>query len=268
MESLGRQPFHRYVNRAMLLLALAGLWPWARGMGMVSWRDMGWRRPQAPEWKLLGWGFLWGLASLAVFAIVAVASGAKVANFDHTAGEWVKRLFSATLSGISVALLEETLFRGGVFGGLRRSLGFLPAMLLASVIFASLHFLDRRPEPVGTVGWGSGIALLPRMVREIDDVRMFGAALGSLVLVGCFLCLSYERTGNLFFPVGLHAGWVFWMKITGFVTVAQPQAAGWLWGTGKLVDGWVVFGLLLVTFAWYWQRGRAAAASGGMGGNG
>lgn len=258
LESLARQPFHRYVSRALLVLALLGLRPWARAMGLVSLADLGWRRPEARHWKQLGCGFVWGFASLAVFAVLAVLAGAKAANFEPSAGEWAKRLVSAALSGLVVAVLEETLFRGALFGGLRKGVSVPWALVISSVIFALLHFLDRRPEPPPTVGWASGLALLPRMVREIDDVRMFAAALGSLIVVGLFLALSYQRTGSLFFPAGLHAGWVFWMKLTGFVTVAQPAAPGWLWGTGRLVDGWVTCALLLVTFALYWRWGKLA----------
>ena len=255
---LARQPFHRYVSRGMLVLALLGLRPWARGMGLATATNLGWCRPESRHWKLLGRGFVWGFASLAVFAVLAVLAGAKGANLEPSAGEWAKRLFSAALSGLAVAVLEETLFRGALFGGLRRGVSVPWAMVISSLIFALLHFLDRRPEPPASVNWASGLALLPRMAREIDDGRMFAAALGSLTVVGLFLALSYQRTGSLFFPVGLHAGWVFWMKLTGFVTVARPDAPGWLWGTGKLVDGWVTCVLLLATFALYWRWGKSA----------
>ena len=260
LEPVARQPFHRFVSRAMLVLAVVGLWPWARAMGLRSWAELGWCRPTAGHWKLLGRGFLWGFASLAAFAAVAVLCGAKVANFDHSFGEWCKRLASAALSGLFVALLEETLFRGALFGGLRKGMAWPAALVVSSVIFALLHFLDRRPEPPPQIGWASGLALLPRMVREIDDGRMFAAALGSLIVVGLFLALAYQRTGNLFFPLGLHAGWVFWMKLTGFITVAKPEAPGWLWGTGKLVDGWATCALLLLTFGIYLRWGRPAGA--------
>ena len=260
LEPLARQPFHRFVSRAMLVLAVVGLWPWARAMGLRSWAELGWCRPAAGHWKLLGRGFLWGFASLAAFAAVAMLFGAKVANFDHSLGEWGKRLASAALSGLFVALLEETLFRGALFGGLRKGMAWPSALMVSSVIFALLHFLDRRPEPPSQIGWSSGLALLPRMVREIDDGRMFAAALGSLIVVGLFLALAYQRTGNLFFSMGLHAGWVFWMKLTGFISVAKPDAPGWLWGTGKLVDGWATFALLLLTFGIYLRWGRPAEA--------
>ena len=261
LEPLARQPFHRFVSRAMLVLAIVGLGPLARAMGLRSWAELGWCRPGVGQWKLLGRGFLWGFVSLAAFAAVAMLCGAKMANFDHTPGEWGKRLASAALSGLVVGLLEETLFRGALFGGLRKGIAWPSALVVSSTIFALLHFLDRRPEPPAQVGWASGLALLPRMVREIDDGRMFAAALGSLLVVGCFLALSYQRTGNLFFPLGLHAGWVFWMKLTGFITVAKPDAPGWLWGTGKLVDGWVTCALLLLTFGIYARWGKPAAVA-------
>ena len=80
---------------------------------------------------------------------------------------------------------------------------------------------------------------------------MFAAAVASLTLVGLFLCNAYEKTGSLYFSAGLHAGWVFWMKMFGFITTSRPDAAPWLWGTGRLVDGWATFALLLASLLVY-----------------
>ena len=61
------------------------------------------------------------------------------------------------------------------------------------------------------------------------------------------LGLAYQRTGNLYFPIGLHAGWIFWLKIYGALTVAATRETDWFWGSGKMIDGWLAFFVLAFT---------------------
>src|SRR5262245_26600382 len=74
--NLAHAPFHRFVNRALLILALIGLWPLLRNLGATSCRDIGFVRPNG-QWKKLGAGFLLGFVSLAVVAGLALAFGAR-----------------------------------------------------------------------------------------------------------------------------------------------------------------------------------------------
>jgi hypothetical protein len=61
------------------------------------------------------------------------------------------------------------------------------------------------------------------------------------------LGLAFERTGTLHFPVGLHAGCVLGTKFFAAVTREIPEQAPWLYGTGRLVDGWAAFPPLLLS---------------------
>jgi membrane protease YdiL (CAAX protease family) len=66
----------------------------------------------------------------------------------------------------------------------------------------------------------------------------------NLSLAGAVLALAYQWTGNLYFSVGLHAGWIFWLKSYGTLTRVVPGANGWLWGGDKMINGWVVLPVL------------------------
>src|SRR5260370_36934197 len=61
---LAQNPFHRYVDRSLLGLALIGIWPLLRALGATSWRDVGVVKPCC-QWKRLGAGFGLGVGSLA-----------------------------------------------------------------------------------------------------------------------------------------------------------------------------------------------------------
>jgi hypothetical protein len=155
---------------------------------------------------------------------------------------------SAAGTAAVVATLEEILFRGAVFGGLRRLFYWPLALGLSSLIFALVHFLQRA-DLTGPVAWNSGLVLLPRMLGGFVDFYAFVPGFFSLTLAGVLLGLAYQRTGSLYFSIGLHAGWIFWLKMFGAFTADVPGAATWFWGTGKMIDGWLAFIVLALTLA-------------------
>jgi hypothetical protein len=73
----------------------------------------------------------------------------------------------------------------------------------------------------------------------------------NLTLAGALLAWAYQRTGNLWFSIGLHAGWIFWLAAYRLFTSEVPDTAVWWWGGSKLIDGWLTtltLGLALVLF--------------------
>jgi len=76
-------------------------------------------------------------------------------------------------------LVEEFLFRGFLFTGLRTKLPFLGATVLTSLLFASLHLA----EGSGGVLWVAGI---------------------DTFILSLFLCYLREKTGNLWAGILLH----------------------------------------------------------------
>jgi membrane protease YdiL (CAAX protease family) len=240
-------PFHRFVDRSLLLLALAGLWPLMRSLGGTSWRETGLVPPQG-QWKKFSGGLLLGFVSLAVVAGIALGSGNRIFIHGMTAHKIVGTIFSAVATAASVAILEEILFRGGIFGGLRRMFIWPLALIASSMVYALAHFLQRA-EWAGAVAWNSGLILLPRMLGGFADFYALVPGFFSLTLAGILLGLAYQRTGNLYFSIGLHGGWIFCLKTYGAFTASTPRAAAWFWGTGKMVDGWLALWVLLLTLA-------------------
>src|SRR5262249_5199828 len=66
----------------------------------------------------------------------------------------------------------------------------------------------------------------------------------NLTLAGVILGLAYQRSGSLHFSIGLHAGWIFWLKTYGFATVETAADSVWFFRTGKLINGWLAFVVL------------------------
>jgi uncharacterized protein len=253
LHRIATTSFPRYVNRSLLVLALIGLWPLVRNLGFHSLPEVGIVRPRG-QWKKLGAGFVLGFVSLAIVAGISFAFHARHLNERSTGSEIFRRLLGAAATAIVIAILEEILFRGAIFGALRKVFHWIVALVLSSMIYAILHYLEGAKSP-GAVTWLSGLEVLPNMLRNLGNVHAVIPGFFNLTLVGMLLAWAYQRTGNLYFSVGLHAGWIFWVKAYGIVSTMPPTADKWLWGSGRMaiVNGWValpiLFGTLLV-FVW------------------
>ena len=247
---ISMQPFHRYVNRSLLGLALLALWPFLRSIGVRSWAATGLVKPSG-NWRKLAIGFALGFASLAIVAGLAVVGGARAVRNDFQSSTLFFKIFSAALSAMVVAFLEELLFRGALFGALRKAHSWLTALIISSAAYALVHFFQKPGSPE-EITWSSGLELLPRMLRGFGDIQMRIPGFLTLLLAGMILGLAYQRTGNLYQSIGLHAGWIFWLKFYGTITIGIPQANQRFWGSDKLIDGWFALAILLAMFAGIW----------------
>ena len=258
---LAQAPFHRYLDRCLLIVALIGIWPLLRSLGAKSARDVGLVNP-LPQLKPLAFGLLFAFASIAAMAIIALAVHARQLNHDLTSAEIAKKLLSAVGTAAAVSVLEEILFRGAIFGALRKTWNVPAALLVSSMIYAIVHFLAKA-DIAGPVTWTSGLQLLPLKLAGFGDLHTVIPGFFNLTLVGILLALAYQRTGNLYFSIGLHAGWIFWLKSYAVFTSASTAANTWLWGTDKLIDGWLALVVLIVTLPILLRatRARKGAAS-------
>ena len=246
LEPLARMPFARYVNRALLLTALLGLPFFIRGAGIRGWRDAGVPGGGVP-WRRFGAAFAVGFASLAAVCLVALLAGGRELK-PRSPGELAGQFLGALATALIVAVIEELLFRGAIFGGLRRAMRWPSALALSSGVYAITHFMERSANP-RTVDWLSGLRVLPTMLAGMTEVQTLIPALLNLTLAGVILGLAYQWTGDLTVSIGIHAGWIFWLKFYGFATAAVPGADPWFWGTRKLVDGWLAFAALAVVLS-------------------
>ncbi len=262
LPQIADAPFPRFLNRCLQFLALAGLWPLLRGLGARKITDLGLVKPSGHWRELLG-GFLMGFVSLAVLAALAVLAGARTLQGNLVFTKIASTLLSALLTAGIVAVLEEVLFRGGIFGGLRRVLDWRWALGVSSAVYALVHFLARASVP-GPVTWNSGFRQLGLMLAGFTDWQMLIPGFFNLTLAGVLLALAYQRTGNLYFSMGLHGGWIFWLKSYRAVTRQSPDTNLWLWGSSKMIDGWLALVVLTVTlgvFVWMRRASKPVASA-------
>ena len=240
--SLARQPFHRIFDRAILIVAFAGLWPLLRGVGFRSWSDLGFVKAHG-GWRHVLVGFALGLGSFALLIIIEVAMGSRSVNFDKSTTQMAGAVLRFLVTGIIVALIEETFFRGALQGALQRGMNVVAAVIVASVIYSALHFVKptRVNIPADQVAWGSGFTCLSGSVTRSLGERDVLVGFVTLFLAGCILGLAYARTRALYLSIGLHAGWVL-----------ANEFARWL-GAYQIIEdkaAWLVLALLLALVAW------------------
>ena len=261
LRFLAETEFQKYFNRGMLVAAIALLWPSVRWLRLRGWRELG-LEPDPQWWRHLLAGFI--IAALAVAAMAAL-----YIHFEiyHWKGKlpW-EALPPLLLSAISVALLEEALFRGAIFGLLRRSLPPMAALFCVSFIFAVVHFLKPDDEVIiDEVRWLSGFALLPHIFHQFAEPMTLLASFTTIFALGWVLGAVTLRTRSLWLAIGLHAGLVF-VKMS-FSKFTKRDAAHLPWIGEELQIGLVPVAAIALAGAllWFWlhreQRNRQRASS-------
>ena len=250
-------PFRRVVDRCLLVLALAALWPFVQAMGVRSLSELGLKpndRSTREYFVGMGVGSLLLITSAGIFLLAGRGSWTEASG-----NAWFKQILSALGTALLVPVLEETLFRGAIYGSLRRAWNPLAALWISSGLYAILHFFSR-PEDPSSIHWYSGFVVLGRMLQGFTEFQTVIPGFLSLTLLGVILVLAFERTGRLFLSMGIHGAVIFWVKLFAFAVAVKPGGNIWLWGSSKLIDGWFVF-LLLAAVTWIFYRTSSGFSS-------
>jgi uncharacterized protein len=256
LEKIAENPFYRYANRCLILLALVGLWPFLKSLGIHSWRDLGFA-PLRSHWRTASAGFFVGFSSLALLAGLVILFGARIIDFRHSGSALAGELLGAIFTAVIVAILEESLYRGALFGALRKIHSWQFALITSSAIYALLHFFAK-PEPPVSINWLSGFTTIAGMLAGFVELQKLVPGFLNLFIVGVILGFAFQRTGNLYFSIGLHAGWIFWLKSYGLVTSKAARTDFWIWGGKKMIDGWIATAILLTVLALLLVRHKTA----------
>ncbi|MGV3773047.1 MAG: CPBP family intramembrane glutamic endopeptidase [Verrucomicrobiales bacterium] len=247
-DYLARHPFHRYLNRCLLGLALIGLPPLLKELKLPGWREIGLCAPTRRNMAYLGAAFLAGFSVLTLGAVWAMADGERKLVMDHSGASLLRHLKNATLAAVLVSIVEEILFRGVIFQALRKTNSFIAAALFSSAIYSLLHFFEK-PENPRHIDYHSGFVVLGQMMNGLLSWEKLLPAFLNLTVVGLIMALALERTRTLYFSVGMHAAFIFWGKSFGFFTRPTAGAKSSTWGSEQLIDGWFPFFLLAFLLA-------------------
>lgn len=242
-------PFHRFASRVGMVFLLLGFVLLARRMALADRTSLGYGLPRREFLREAGLGLLLGVATMlpVVLAMVAFDMRNLRDGVTLSAQTWATLALKGALSGLAVALIEETFMRGAMFTGIARESGARAAILLTSALYAVAHFLGKYRIPPEQVGPGSGIEMIGGWFQALGNPSNIVDAFLSLFLVGVLLGMVRARTGNIAACLGLHAGWVWVITLVRETSVRDPDSpAAFLLSDFDGVVGWMVFGWTIV----------------------
>jgi membrane protease YdiL (CAAX protease family) len=243
-------PFHRAMDRALLISAVAALGLfWSRIPLAQLWP----RNREAWIQLLLGY-FIAAVSIQAMLGFNLALAGFTSAHLSG--GQAAGRVLLALVAALILPPLEETVFRGFVQRELVQGLAMRAGWILAAVIFMLAHFLkipvelDQQPVHLwsGMTALGAAFSkfghdlLLPENIGKAANLFLIG-----LILGGIFL-----RTGTLWMNAGLHSGWIFGLLLfTGFTRpVEPPYVAGF---GGNILSSLSTTMVLVLVGLWIWR---------------
>jgi membrane protease YdiL (CAAX protease family) len=242
-----REPFHRVMDRALLVSAVATLaffWP---------------RIPAARLWPFsrravietaLGYGLAFVSAQLIIGADLALGG---FTSAHLPASQVAARIGTALLAALLVPPLEETVFRGFVLGELVPAMGRRWGCVVAALIFMLAHFL-KIPESFDheRVHFWSGITATCAAFGPLLQGAFLGWRGLNLFLLGLILGGVFIRTGTLWLNAGLHGGLVLAMLL--FSGLTRPlDAPRFAFFAGNLDSTPLTALVLMLLGAWLWR---------------
>jgi len=237
--------FSRFFARAILLAAALLAFPMVQWIGIHRFHDLKISWSWSRSWQLPA-GFLVASIVVALWGWFAMKVG--VAEFKlRPPWNLVPNLL---LTSISVAVIEEMLFRGIIFGLFRQTAPTWLAAIIVSAIFAIIHPL--RPGLTGaeSITWHSGFDLLFQAIQHLTQpLDLIGGFLTIFVL-GLVLAHATVKTGALWLAVGVHSGVVFakmsFNKLTMHLADFPP------WFGPDLTTGFGTIAILLLLWLLVW----------------
>ena len=203
---LGEYDFESYFHRALLIAAVALLWPLLRSVEVRSAKDLGLERnPHAVADTAAG--FLIALIPLLCCGAVLIFAGVYSLRRQFL---WPK-MPAVVMASTVVPIIEELLFRGFILGLLVRSFPKWVAILLTSGLFSIIHFLKppERSLPNEAVNWLSGFESIAHSFAQFGDPLLIAGGFLTLFTIGWILADARFLRRSLWLPIGLHAGWIF-----------------------------------------------------------
>jgi uncharacterized protein len=178
-------------------------------------------------------GIPFGFGSLSfLLGVIAMLHGFSFAGTESHGAEAVKYGLLFGVAFILVGIFEEFSFRGYMQATLQQGIGFWPAAILLSILFGAIH------------------------LQNLGEAKIGAVMAGSFGLLAAF---SLQRTGNLWFPIGMHAAWdwgeTYFYGVpdsgqlaTGRLLNSSSHGPAWLTGGTVGPEGSVlVFAVLVLT---------------------
>ncbi len=250
----GGYHFERWVTRAALLSLFLGLFACFK-LFNLSFYSIGHNSQLSCYFKKSFVGFLYGFTLLSLILSILFFLDIRLFSKDDD----LSTLFfiKVLLAGITVALIEETLFRGLFFKITMRWHNPAIAIFISSFFYSILHFIKPLSSiDPNTLSLFSGFEVMANAFYALSELRPDDFM--ALFSVGILLAVVRYRTNSLAYCIGMHASWVFLLKTTKEFSSSNPSSSfSILVGEYDGIIGWLsFFSLILTSIIYYLYTSR------------
>ncbi|HEU4653680.1 MAG TPA: CPBP family intramembrane glutamic endopeptidase [Steroidobacteraceae bacterium] len=264
------EPVHRVMNRLAMLFALVGLILLTRKLGLADRDALGYGLPRRRFLSQLFTAWVIGFALMSPLIVMLLGLDIRELR-SGGAGSVAQAIPGALVSGLAVAFIEETFFRGALFTAVSRQSGKLAAIIAPSLLYAAVHFLGGKLSLAAhQVSWEDGFVVLSRLFERYADPLALADSFTALFALGIFLAVVRARTGAIAATIGLHAAGVTTIALLRDQTrVERGSEYAFLVGSYDGVIGWAAaiwFVVIVAGFIWLSSKRRADKAELGAGG--
>ena len=252
LDWLAGKKLHRYFNRLVMVFAILGIFPLGRILGYRTRESLG--LCGTHRLGRLWTGFLASAVCLGLLVVAIGLTGFTELDSKVDAARALKIFLGVTTTALVVAFVEEIFFRGFLYDLARKDLGRLAAVILVSFFYSLVHFIKSPGNyRIDEVRWDSVFGLLPRYFSGMQHLDSFFLGFLTLFVAGWILAWAYQQTGSILLSIGLHAGWVWALKMNGALTEwVGRRAADWQWLLGYGGDIVSSAIALVVLFIQWW----------------
>ena len=117
----------------------------------------------------------------------------------------------SVLSGLIIGFIEEFFFRGIMVRENNFTLNNLFPIILASASYSTFHFIKIPDILDPVIAWDTGLTYLIDVFTNLNNLILYDAFY-TLLIFGIFLSLVKIRYKNIFYCIGIHAGFIFVIK--------------------------------------------------------
>ncbi len=254
LEGVLSYPFHRYMNRLLMVNALLFVIVFRRHFKVEWWYQCGFKW-EIDSWRQFCSGIFIGGGSLFVLVSLEWMLGGRHGGGDYEFWHVCDVLMRSCLVAILVAPAEEFLFRWVFQRAIIKPLREWQGIVTLSFLFALLHFFLKVPPEFkpDSVKWYSGLEALSWMIQPLLDPSTYGPKFLSLFFAGISLSWLVVRTGTLWASVALHGSWIFFRELTVRLSLIPPWKEQFWWASDVTSGGLALIMLALISVGiWFY----------------
>lgn len=255
-------PLGKVLSKSTLILLVLSIYPIMVWLHLKK-QDIGLTNDKKSFFKQVAKGLFLGILILTpiIISLYCLDLWYYDIHKNWTAPKIIAKVLGLLLIALLISVPEELIFRGILLTGLRKKIGVVLSISLSAFYYAGLHFLRSKTEiPLSELSIMSGYLIAAESFNNLLKLSNLSAFI-ALFTVGTFLaCVRIRLPSSLGLCIGIHAGWVFTIKLTSaFLDKNYASDLRFLVSTydgiiGPLVSIWLI--LLTAFFLWRFKHNK------------